>query len=216
MIVNGYTIEPRANLEGANLQGAVLWGAVLQGANLKGANLWGANLKGANLWGANLQGAVLWGANLQGANLKGANLWGTVLQGANLKGAVLKGAVLKGANLKGAVLKGAVLKGANLKEAKLSPHSICPEVGGFIAWKKTLRGVIKLYIPAKAQRTSSLVGRKCRAEYVKVLKGSGTSERGGNYVQGKIYRPDSYDDDIRIECSHGVHFFMTKTEAEAY
>ena len=40
--VNGYTIEPGANLAGAYLPGAHLEGANLEGANLKGANLEGA------------------------------------------------------------------------------------------------------------------------------------------------------------------------------
>ena len=47
--VNGYTIEPGANLSGANLSGANLSGANLNGANLEGANLYGANLDRADL-----------------------------------------------------------------------------------------------------------------------------------------------------------------------
>ena len=42
--VNGYTIEPEANLEGANLAGAELEEASLRGANLQGAYLTRANL----------------------------------------------------------------------------------------------------------------------------------------------------------------------------
>ena len=84
MKVNGYEIEPyanlqNANLKGADLKGANLWGADLQDANLRGANLWGADLQDANLRGANLRGANLMGANLRGANLQNANL-----RGANL------------------------------------------------------------------------------------------------------------------------------------
>ena len=47
MIVNGYRIEPYANLEGAYLEGANLEGAYLKGANLEGANLFRADLGGA-------------------------------------------------------------------------------------------------------------------------------------------------------------------------
>ena len=47
--VNGYTIEPGANLEGANLEGANLYGANLEGANLERARLRGANLYSASL-----------------------------------------------------------------------------------------------------------------------------------------------------------------------
>ena len=48
MEVNGYTIEPGANLQGANLTGA----------NLEGANLFGANLSIANLTGATRRSAI--------------------------------------------------------------------------------------------------------------------------------------------------------------
>lgn len=33
---------------------------------------------------------------------------------------------------------------------------------------------------------------------------------------GKIVRPDKYDSDPRVECTHGIHFFLTREEAEAY
>ena len=51
-IINGYSIEPGANLRGANLIGANLRGANLTGADLTGANLMCANLTGANLTSA--------------------------------------------------------------------------------------------------------------------------------------------------------------------
>ena len=64
MEINGYTIEPGADLSGANLYGAYLHGADLHAADLRGANLRGANLRNANLIGANLRGAKLRGAKL--------------------------------------------------------------------------------------------------------------------------------------------------------
>jgi uncharacterized protein YjbI with pentapeptide repeats len=83
MKVDGYAIEPgadlrRANLKGANLEGADLRGARLEGANLRGANLQGAKLRNAILEGANLRGARLEGANLRGADLEGAILYGAI------------------------------------------------------------------------------------------------------------------------------------------
>jgi hypothetical protein len=187
--------EGERNFKGANLTGAYLADAYLRGADLKGADLAGANLAGANLTGAHLADANLTGAHLADANLAGANLTGAHLADANLTGAYLTGADLKGADL---------------------PHfQICPEEGAFIGYKKLDSGVIALTIPAEAKRTSSLVGRKCRAEFV-MPHGSGTSGRGGVYVEGQMYFPDSYDNDIRVECTHGVHFLITRQEAEEY
>ena len=166
-IVNGYTLEPYAHLQGASLRGANLQGADLQGADLQGANLGSANLESASLGGANLLGVSLLGANLEGAKL---------------------------------------------------PHfQLVPEEGAFVGYKKVDSGeVITLSIPTFAKRTSSLVGRKCRASSVVVLKGSGKSDRGGVYTEGKEYFPNAYDGDIRVECTSGVHFFITRKEAEEY
>jgi hypothetical protein len=201
---------------------AMKQGANLNGANLNGANLNGANLNGANLNGANLNGAYLNGANLGGANLYGANLYGANLYGANLYGAYLYGANLYGANLYGANLGGANLEGANLEGAKLN-YSHIPEEGSFVGWKKLENNVIaKLEIPDGAKRTSSMIGRKNRAEFVKVLElfgaESGVSQHDGKtqYRVGELVYPDSYNDDPRVECTNGIHFFITRKEAEEY
>jgi uncharacterized protein DUF5758/pentapeptide repeat protein len=191
--------------------------ALRKGADLSGANLSCANLSGANLSGADLSGANLSGANLSCANLSGANLSGADLSGANLRYANLSGADLSGANLRSANLSGADLSGANLRT-----FSIVPSHGSFVGWKKLANdSIVKLGISRNAKRTSSLVGRKCRAEYAKVLAIFGTPGYSSHdssflYQAGKIVRPDSYDDNIRVECTHGIHFFITREEAEKY
>jgi uncharacterized protein YjbI with pentapeptide repeats len=225
-----------AYLEGAYLSGAILEGAYLKGAYLYGAYLYGANLKGAilegaNLEGANLEGAYLYGANLKGAILEGANLEGANLYGANLKGAILKGANLEGANLYGANLKGAYLKGAYLYGAKWSDQekikvyqrsTHIPD-GEIIGWKKVKGRLIKLLIPTDAKRCHAIGSRKCRAEFAKVLEISeGLTELLNTewseclYKVGEIVKPDSYDPDITVECSHGINFFISRIEAEEY
>jgi hypothetical protein len=210
-------LQEKADLQEADLQGANLQKANLQRADLQWANLQGVDLQGADLQGADLQGANLQWANLQGANLQWANLQGANLQGANLQWADLQEADLQWANLKWANL------GANLQEAKLPDFQLVPEQGSFIAFKKLADDTIAtIKIPTDAKRTSSLVGRKCRAEYVKVLKLSkgkkqfGIRDYNTVYEVGKITKADKWDDDIRLECTHGIHFFMTRKEAEEF
>lgn len=187
-----------------------------------------ANLRRADLRGASLHGANLHGANLHEASLRGADLREADLREANLCRADLYGADLRGANLYGADLREAIFYGADLYGAKL-PHFQIPQEGSIIGWKALKNGKLcKLQIPKKARRTASIVSRKCRAEYAKVLQivdnetgesvDVGFDKHTGStkYKKGKIVRPDSYDDDIRIECTNGIHFFITREEAKEW
>ena len=70
--VNGYEIEPGADLTGANLYRMNLIGVTLTGAYLVLTDLPVANLTGAHLVLTNLEGANLEGANFSGAYLSGA------------------------------------------------------------------------------------------------------------------------------------------------
>jgi len=229
-----------ANLRGANLANADLRDADLRGANLRDANLRNANLRGANLANANLRGAdlrdadlaraIFDSADLRGADLAGALLARTDLRDADLRYADLDGANLEGANLEGANLEGANLEGANLEGANLPQNwQIVPRVGqSFTAFKK-VRGeiVLEFLIPGSAQRTSSLIGRKCRAnEALVVGVAYGDANNAGIYESlydlsftyeiGKMAFEPSFDPDIRIECTAGIHFFLTKEEAIDY
>ena len=220
-------LKASANLIGANLRGANLIGANLRGANLSGANLIGANLIGANLsdadlHGANLSGADLHGANLSGANLHGANLIGADLHGANLIGANLSDANLSGANLSGADLIGADLSGAKGAELPIARTRILAD-GDIVGWKKCREGVlVKLLIPSDAKRSNAF-GRKCRAEFAKVVEIIGADEAVSDYDHafkykvGEIVNPkEPFSEDWQNECASGIHFFITRLEAEKY
>ena len=221
-------LRNQAGGQQANLSGANLRGADLRGANLSGANLHSADLRGANLYGANLHSANLYGANLDGANLDGANLYGASLYGADLSEANLYGANLDGADLSGANLSGANLYGANLSGAKNIPAkvtsttTITPTSGQFIGWKSCQNGVLVKLMVGKNAKRSNATGRKCRAEYVKVLEvigaefGTSKHDRHTEYRVGKIVRCDKWNEDRWVECGGGIHFFLTRIEAENY
>ena len=222
-----------ADLSGADLSGAYLINADLSGANLSGADLLRAYLGGADLSGADLSGANLWradlgGADLGGADLRGADISGAYLRGANLGGADLGGADLSGADLRGAYLNGAYLSGAQYNEKTAFLALVCPEEGDFIAWKKVGEVIVKLRIPAEAKRSSATT-RKCRCEFAEVLElqsldGTPYNDDkvvNNDYVEtiykvGEIVRSDSWDDNRWNECSHGIHFFITRDEAVRY
>jgi hypothetical protein len=173
-------------------------------------------------------------ADLYGADLYGADLYGASLSGANLSGASLSRANLSEANLSRASLYGANLSEANLSGAKnvenLSPYSIVPEVGSFTAFKKvdTKNGyaIATLEIPSKARRVSTPIGRKCRAEFARVVKieldgveiadAYSTHVSSFKYRTGETVSSDSFDPNPLVECSNGIHFFISRKEAEEY
>ncbi len=206
--------------------------ADLSRANLRGANLSRANLSGADLWKANLSEADLSRANLSEANLSGADLWKSNLWGADLWKSNLSEASLWKSNLSEANLSGANLSEAYLSEAKTDESTKwskfqIPQEGTLTVWKKLSEGLVaKLLIPASSPRTASLVGRKCRAQRAKVLaifEGSKRVEEGRSmhdssffYYVGKYVEAPDYNDDPKVECTQGIHFFLNLDEAEAY
>lgn len=198
-----------------------------------------ANGEPANLRYADLRYADLRYANLSFANLKDADLKNADLRYANLSFADLSNADLKDADLRYANLKDAYLSFANLKDAYLKDadgiYLICPEEGSFIGFKKIYdyknHLLCKLKIPEDAKRSNG-TGRKCRcskAEVIEILK----RDKDGNfsvpvkegysgyddtfkYVVGETVIPDSFEENRLIECTNGIHFFITKQEAINY
>ena len=151
---------------------------------------------------------------------------------ANLSGADLSRADLNCANLSDANLSGANLSGANLSELVHNEGTAfytlqCPESGSFIGYKKAHCHIVKLEILQDAKR-SSATSRKCRCSAAKVLSittiDGGTevkeiaSDRDSNFIYrvGEVVRVDYFDEDRWNECSTGIHFFITRSEAEQY
>ena len=191
-------------------------------ANLRGANLYGADLRSADLRCANLYGAILGGADLRGANLYGADLRSADLRCANLYGANLYGADLRSADLGGADLRCANLENVIANEFTAGYWLVCQEEGSFIGWKKCQDNVIvKLLIPEDAKRSSATT-RKCRCDKAIVLDVIGAKigiskfENDFVYRKGETVSVSDFDEDRWNECSAGIHFFITKKEAEVY
>ena len=125
----------------------------------------------------------------------------------------------------GANLEGAYLYGANLEGANLGHRSILPSDGDIIGWKKLSAGKIaKLLILESTPRTSSYIGRKCRCAFAKVLEINGSILEHGvssydgktEYIPGQVVTANLFDPNPAIECTNGIHFFITKQEAEEY
>ena len=142
------------------------------------------------------------------------------LRYADLSSADLSSADLSYANLRYANLRSANLRYAKGAELAIAQTRILPE-GDLVGWKKCAEGkIVKLLIPADAKRSSAF-GRKCRAEFAKVLEINEGKEAFSIhdstfiYKVGKIVKPiKPFSDNWMEECESGIHFYITKIEAE--
>jgi uncharacterized protein YjbI with pentapeptide repeats len=210
-----------ADLRSADLRSADLRSADLRSADLRSADLRSADLRSADLRSADLSSADLSSADLSSADLRSADLRSADLSSADLRSADLSSADLRYADLSSANLRYADLRSAKNAELATAMTRILPE-GDLIGWKKCQGSVIvKLRIPSEAKRSHAF-GRKCRAEYVDVLEvfgaDHGVSMHDGEtkYAAGERVTPDKFDENWVDECSSGIHFFITRPEAEAY
>ena len=207
----GKDIGKRANFSGADLCEANFSGADLRSVDFSDAKLRGADFSDADLRGANLHYVNLFCANLRGVNLRGADLFCADLEGATLEGADLFCASFDRVNL--------------TRTQGLTGRSVCPPKGSFTAFKK-VRGsvVLELFIPASAERVSTLTGRQCRADAVHVTRALDSNKKvftskyneAFTYVVGEWTRVKNFNNDRRTECAPGIHFFMEPEEAEDY
>ena len=188
-----------------------------------------ANLSNTNLRYADLSNTNLRYANLRYADLRYADLRYADLRYADLSNADLSNADLRYADLRYADLRYADLSNANLSNA-IAVAMTCPSDGAFIGWKKAVSkngfAIVKLQILDDAKR-SSATGRKCRCDKAKVLAiydqdnreiDEAHSDRDVSFIYrpGEIVVPNSFDDNRWNECSNGIHFFITRQEAEEY
>ena len=205
------------NLNNAHLEDRDLKGALLEYADLRSATLSGANLSFANLRSTTLYGAVCFGVDFTGASLNGADLRFAALGRSKFRGADLSHTCFSEAGV-----TMANFEGAHIDSTTIGLHP-APE-GDLIGWGKKDHLIVKMLIPAGVQR-SCATARKHRAACVKTLEiADGTRSsvchhaygRNTIYTVGEFTYPSGWDSDRWHECSRGIHFFLTREEAEQY
>lgn len=122
----------------------------------------------------------------------------------------------------------------NTGDECFSAASIVPECGSFIGWKKCFVSasnktpvIVKLEILEDSKRSSG-TERKCRCEEAKVISITSMDgetnydvaysffDMGFAYRVGYTVKSDSFNDNRFETCSNGIHFFLTRQEAENY
>jgi len=88
--------------------------------------------------------------------------------------------------------------------------------------------LLRLRVPADADRTSCLTGPKCRAERARVtaiLKPDGSEcdtetamshHREFEYHEDAMAVADDWDPDIRVACTNGIHVYPSKRLAQRH
>ena len=144
----------------------------------------------------------------------------------------LSSADLRSADLRSADLSSADLRSANLSSAKNSELAMAriqfiPATGAFIGWEKCLdERIVKLAISASAKRSHG-AERKCRCSKAKTLEiwsadgkplDEAISLYDSNFVyrKGKVVEVANFDEDRWNVCGAGIHFYLTRLEAEAH
>ena len=204
----------RADLHGADLHNTDMHGADLRGADLRGADLYGAGLSGADLRDADLRSADLRIANLYNAKLNDADLHSAALQCADLYNADLHGANIYNTNLCKANLNGAKGTLIEYRKGKILTDKI-------IGYKKCKDDIIVTLEIPRGAIVFSINGNKCRTNKAKITAIDGADRAYSNYGYVSYYIGDEFtiydfNCEYNIECGKGIHFFMTKEEAEQY
>ena len=230
-----------ADFHGADFCDADFHGANFHDANFRGVNFHYADFRDADFHDANFRGANFYGADFHDANFRDANFHDAVFRDAifhdadfhdtdfrdaNFHGANFYGADFHGANFCGANNINEVISSANISNTELCMQ--CPEEGSFIAFKQADGCIVKLRVTESAKRSSATT-HKCRCSEAEVLEiqnmDGTTSERTSvsskydcNFIYsvGSVVSVPDFDDDRWNECTRGIHFFITRKEAEEY
>lgn len=234
----------RADLNGAQMSHVHMMHACLEDASLhcvimRRAVLWESNFKRADLKGAVLTCSELCDctfelAEMECADLDYTNLDNTVFNGANLSFARIKHTTFSYyADFLGADVTNTDLYDCDLDEESFAeaigfhPYMRCPEEGSFIAWKKCRDDhIVKLLIPETAERTGASV-HNCRASEAKVLEiwnpdnepcdtAVSCADEDFIYRKGEMVYPREAFDAHLLTSGSGIHFFLTRAEAEQY
>ena len=216
----------QANFHLANLRDAILSCSQFIGAFMYKANLENARMDSADLSYADLSEAFLGHVNLSNADLSMANLSNTRLECSNLNFAKMYGAKIDGANMHGDSLIHTNLYGAigsliEYRKGKILRDDI-------IGYKKCADKdgrqdvIVTLKIP-RGSIVFSINGKKCRTNRAIVLDITGADrayslsrEHTASYYVGDEINIYNFNCQYNLECAEGIHFFMTREEAEGY
>lgn len=236
--------ELRANLKYINLSEvdlsyANLRGAILDNVNLSYSCLNHSNLASAEVRFSNFTHADLHCAQFHHASIYNCTFYAALLDGAQLFQTYLYRTVLVCASFDNANLACAVLDHTNIDQANfiscnLYRTNMFNATGNLleyrrgkiltesiIGYKKCKNDVIVTLEIPKDAIVFSINGNKCRTNKAKVIDIDGADRAFSifnkmTYYVGDEFNIKDFNCEYNRECANGIHFFMTREEAEAY
>lgn len=215
-----------ADFSNANLRRADLSGSILSNACMHGTNLRDAKLAGADLSHADLSNAFLTSTDLSNAELSHANLSNSHMENSTLDFAKMYDTKIDGTNMYGASLISTDLSCSNGNLIEYRKGKILRD--DIIGYKKCVDEhnryavTVTLKIP-RGSIVFSINGHKCRTNRAIVMAISGVPraysllhEHCMSYYVGDEINIYNFDCQYNRECAEGIHFFMTREEAEEY
>lgn len=200
----------------------------LTGADLSHADLTLSSFQNVDLRDADLHGSTVKNALFDGCPLRGADFRDADMTTASFRYCDMGGCDIRGADLFGAVLEHAILEGIVSDEGTRWFRMHCPEKGAFLAYKKCVNDrMVQLLVPEDARRTSATMP-SCRCDKAKVLtiksfdfkeefeEAWSLVDEDFVYRKGQWVQVDDFNEDRWQDSTTGIHFWLTREEAEAY
>lgn len=208
-----------------------------------GSELSNANLSMANIEHVVFSNCFFLCADFRRSDLRWVDMkWGTFLKAdfskANLLRVDMTNGDFREAKFVNGGIYSSVLTEGNFNEVdfrgvKVNTSTIgyvmaCPSEGSYIGWKKCGEYIVKMLVTEDAMRSSATT-RKCRCSKAKVLEiqtmdGHKSNKRvvyssyctSFKYEVGKEVSVSDFDTNRWIECSKGIHHFVSREDAVFY
>ncbi|MCI8321798.1 MAG: pentapeptide repeat-containing protein [Dorea sp.] len=205
-----------------------IWNMDLRGVDLRNMDFTLSSFQNTVLDGADFENSSVENALFDGCSVKEANFKNARLVTASFRHCDMRGCNIEGADLFGAVLESARLEGVVSDENTKWFRLHCPEKGAFLGYKKCVNDrMVQLLIPADAKRTSATLP-SCRCSKAKVLtiksfdftqnfdEAWSLVDENFVYRKGEWVEVWDFNENRWQDSTTGIHFWMTRTEAEAY
>lgn len=205
-----------------------IWNMDLSGADLSNMDFTLSSFQNTVLDGADFENSSVENALFDGCSMKGTDFKNARMVTASFRRCDMRGCNIEDANLFGAVLEHADLEGIVSNEGTKWFRLHCPEKGAFLGYKKCVNDrMVQLLIPADAKRTSATLP-SCRCSKAKVLtiksfdftknfdEAWSLVDENFVYKKGEWVEVKDFNEDRWQDSTTGIHFWMSRAEAEAY